>query len=147
MKNIKIYKLLALSGLLILSLNIASAATTFTNPLCPDPTNARTCADTIGEVIAKIVGSLYIFAIPIASIFILWGAFQFLTSQGEMEKIKKAKRTIFYAIAGLILMIFASGIGYVITDILGGGSSTQTPRTCQPGYYWNSTRNQCERVP
>lgn len=85
-------------------------AQTFENPLGD--------ADTIAEVIAKIVGSLYIFAIPIASIFILWGAFQILMSAGEAEKINKGKKTILYAIIGLVLMIFASGIGYVITDIL-----------------------------
>lgn len=75
-------------------------------------------ADTVGAVIAKVVGGLWIFAIPISSIFILWGAFQILMSSGEAEKINKGKKTILYAIIGLVLMIFASGVGYVITDIL-----------------------------
>ncbi len=75
-------------------------------------------AGTLQQVIARIVGGLYIFAIPIASIFILWGAFQMLMSRGEMEKIKQGKRTITYAIIGLILMLLASGAGYIINNIL-----------------------------
>lgn len=109
------------------SWNTASPPGPFTDP---EPGMSKHCdyanalgnplgsADTLGAVIAKVVGQLYLFAIPISSVFIIWGAFQILTSGGEMEKIKKGKKTITYAIIGLILMMFASGIGYVITNIL-----------------------------
>lgn len=92
--------------------------------VCPPGTPAGTVcnplggATTIGGVISKIIGGLYIIAVPVASIFILWGVFQILTSQGEMEKISKGKKAITYAVIGLLLMILANGVSFIITDIL-----------------------------
>ncbi|MFC1711011.1 hypothetical protein ACFLZ1_00335 [Patescibacteria group bacterium] len=47
------------------------------------------------------------FAGGIAFLLMLWGAFQIIMSSGDPEKIKKGQETLFSALAGLLMIIFA----------------------------------------
>jgi len=52
--------------------------------------------------------------------FLLWGGFDWITSQGDKEKIQKAQRKITYALLGLIFLIVALGIfGIIAGNVLG----------------------------
>ncbi|MDD2892017.1 MAG: hypothetical protein PHQ95_03555 [Candidatus Gracilibacteria bacterium] len=55
----------------------------------------------------KYVGLLAILALS-------WGGIQFLTSVGNDEKVKHAKRTVIYALIGVVLSVMA----YAIIDIV-----------------------------
>jgi FtsH-binding integral membrane protein len=55
------------------------------------------------EILLRVAG---IFAV----VFIMYGGFQYLTSQAEPDKVNKAKHTIINALVGLIIAILASVI-------------------------------------
>ncbi len=46
---------------------------------------------------------------------LLYGAFMFLTSEGEPDKIKKSQATLMYAVMGLFLIVAS----FIITKIIG----------------------------
>lgn len=57
----------------------------------------------------------------ICVILIIWGGFQYLTSFGNDEKATAGKKTLTYAIIGLIIVILALIIIQIILDVLGTG--------------------------
>ena len=73
-----------------------------------------------GELLDQILSYLIMIAVPIAGLAMVWSAFQMITSEGETEKIEKAKRTIRWAVIGLIIILFAKGLALVIKNILSG---------------------------
>lgn len=53
-------------------------------------------------------------------VYLLWGAFDWITGGGEQEKIDKARQKITNAILGIIIMVAALGLFMVVTgDVLG----------------------------
>lgn len=46
----------------------------------------------------------------IAIAFVMYGGFQFVTSQGDPEASKKARQTIINAVIGLVIALFATAI-------------------------------------
>ncbi len=69
------------------------------------------------------VGSVYGYGLGliggVAVLFIIYGGYLILTSQGNPEQLSKAKSYIFYSIAGLVLAIFGYAfIEIVVRDIL-----------------------------
>lgn len=50
----------------------------------------------------------------VALLFLIWGGYILLSSQGNPEKINNGKSYIFYSIAGLLLAIF----GYVFIEVV-----------------------------
>lgn len=77
--------------------------------------------DTIQGLIAKIVGYIMAIAVPITTIMILWGAFEILTSRGDAAQLKNGRKTIIYALAGFAVVLVATGIPYLVANLLGGG--------------------------
>ena len=61
---------------------------------------------------------LYIIGPTIAIIMILWGAFQIFTAGGDVEKVKKGRSTILYAVIGLVIILAGSGIDLIICSLL-----------------------------
>ncbi len=62
-------------------------------------------------------GTIRIFLIVAALallIYLLWGAFDWITSGGEKEKIEKARNKITHAVIGIIVVIFALSLFVVI---------------------------------
>lgn len=72
--------------------------------------NSSVFGDLIGNVVNT---TLSIFAL-IAVIFVVKGGITLITSLGNDEKMKKAKNTILYALAGL----FVSTLAYLIVNIV-----------------------------
>jgi hypothetical protein len=73
------------------------------------------------------VRNLFFGAVIIASVFmILWGAFQYVTSSGDEKKTETAKKTITYAVIGLIVAGLAATIVSIATGLSGQGSSTSS---------------------
>ncbi len=58
-------------------------------------------------IVFVIIGALSLLMIVIAGL-------TYVTSQGEPDKITKAKRTIIYAIAGLVISISSASIVYFV---------------------------------
>lgn len=62
-------------------------------------------------------------AAPLATIMILVGAFQLITSSGDPEKVSKGKKTILYAAVGLVIALLAGGVVSIIQSFISGASS------------------------
>lgn len=56
----------------------------------------------------------------VALYFIIWGGFQFITAQGEPDKIKSAKNAITNAVIGLIIVLAAVAIVRTIQGSISG---------------------------
>lgn len=58
--------------------------------------------------------------IPIASVlFIVIGGFKMVMSQGNVEKVANAKKTIYWAVAGLAISIMSFSIVAMLKNLLG----------------------------
>ena len=73
--------------------------------------------DTLTDLLIAVSKWLFKIAIPIVTIMILYGAFQMLTAAGNPEQFSKGKRTILYAIIGLVVVLIASGIPDLIKQL------------------------------
>ena len=88
---------------------------------------------TFKELIDGIISFLSWVAIAIVPITIIIAAFYFLTSGGDPEKVRIAKRIIFYTIIGLIIILLFRGLPAIIEQIIvgppggGGGPPNQPP--------------------
>jgi len=60
---------------------------------------------------------------PIVGIMIIIGALQILTAAGDEEKFKTGKKTVLYAVIGYAIILLASGISFIIQEILRSGQS------------------------
>lgn len=90
---------------------------------CSGANDSVNISNVIVGIINGIVGVLGI----VAAIFIVVGGVNYMTSQGDPGKTKKAKDTILYAVIGLIIAALAFAIvNFVVVKILnnnsGGGS-------------------------
>jgi len=75
---------------------------------------------TLGEIISRVV---IFFLIPISSVILLlvfiWAGYDFMTSEGNPEKIKSAQAKITTGIIGIVLLVLAFLIVKVVELILG----------------------------
>lgn len=74
--------------------------------------------DTVQELIDLILNYLLIIATPLASIIIIWAAVLFMTSGGSRDRIDKAKKTLFYALIGIAILLISKGITYTVAEFL-----------------------------
>lgn len=69
----------------------------------------------------NVPGDLVLIALAIANIvlrvgglvafgFVIWGGIQYVTSQGESDRTKRAQETIMNAVIGVVISIFATAI-------------------------------------
>jgi len=71
------------------------------------------------DILTSAIGKLIIIAIPVATIVIIYGAFQMLTASGDPEKFKKGEKTLLYAAIGFGALVLSVGIADLIKNILG----------------------------
>jgi len=76
--------------------------------------------DSIPECIEKIISFIFWIAVGIVPIIIIIAGFLFLTSGGDPEKTRTAKRIIFWAVIGLAIILFAKGIISLIKSVIEG---------------------------
>jgi hypothetical protein len=64
--------------------------------------------NTLGEIVSRVVN---LFLIPIAGVILLlvfiWAGYDFMTSEGNPEKIKSAQAKITTGVIGLVLLVSA----------------------------------------
>ena len=71
------------------------------------------------DIISGLIDFLFNLAIVIVPLMIVWAAFLFITSGGSIDQINQAKRMIIYSLAGLIVILLASGLIAIVKEILG----------------------------
>ena len=72
----------------------------------------------MGILLGKVFTTVFTFLITIASFTLLYAAFQYVTSEGEQEKIDTAKKMIIYAVIALIVAALAFGAPRAIQSFI-----------------------------
>jgi hypothetical protein len=76
------------------------------------------------ELLDAIYNFIFWVAIAIAPIMIIVAAFYFLTSGGDPEKVRTAKKIILFTFIGLFIVLSGKGIVGIIRQIIEGGPSS-----------------------
>ncbi len=113
MKKILIFALFF--GIMLISAYTALAQ----NITIPNPLGAGT----IPELIDKIATWLLEIGLMISTIIIIWAAIVFMTSGGNAERVTTARKTLWYAILGIVILLLAKGVTSIIQNFLSGNFS------------------------
>ena len=81
----------------------------------PNPLKTKSIAELIDRIVNYIIG----IATLIFPLIIIYGAWQFLSAGGDMEKVTTARKTITYAVIGYILILLSKGITMIVAQFLG----------------------------
>lgn len=90
----------------------------------------------VGGIVTFAVAFIIVIAVLAAVLFIVIGAFQWITSGGDKQKVADARNHILAAVIGLIIIALSFVIINVVTTALGIGPITdlQMPVLGTPGY-------------
>ena len=106
---------------------------------------AKQSTGDLNSLIHKIINVISVFAGIIAVIMLIVGGFRYITGSGSDQAVAAAKKTILYAIIGLVIVAFAQVIArFALTQATKGAnsggsnssnsSSGPTPPQSQPGH-------------
>lgn len=76
--------------------------------------------EAIRRVIITIITTILNFLALIATVVVIIAGIRLILSQGDEEAKEKAKKTIIYALAGLVIVLFARVIVSLVTEYLAG---------------------------
>ncbi len=100
---------------------LADIPGTFGKIVAPSPiqefigTTDKTGAGAISAILTNLIRLIYSVAFIVLIFMILWGAFDWLTSEGDKEKLQNAQKKIIHAVVGIILF----AIAFAVIQILG----------------------------
>ncbi len=82
-------------------------------------------------IIVKVINYFLGFLGLIAVIMIIYGGFTYVTAAGKQEAVDSAKKTILYAIVGIVIILLSFAIVNTIVGVAseGGGTATTTTTT------------------
>ena len=72
----------------------------------------------IPDLIGAIIRWLNVIVPSVLTLMIIVGAFQIMTAAGNVQRFTLGKNTITYAVLGYALFLLASGVVYIIKDVL-----------------------------
>ncbi|MDP2735293.1 MAG: hypothetical protein Q8P12_03735 [bacterium] len=75
-------------------------------------------AEAVLAIIVVVTNWVFAIFLSIAVIFLIWGAFEFVTGTGDPQKIDSAKKRLLYAVIGIGLALLANGVDDVLRSIL-----------------------------
>lgn len=93
--------------------NAIAQSITIPNPLGSGGKDIPTLIDTIATWLLGI-------GLTISTIIIIWAAFLFMTSGGSKERVTMARKTLWYAIIGIVILLLAKGVTSIIQNFLSG---------------------------
>ena len=90
-------------------------------PSIPEPEAGEVSASIPEFYSAACVASNWIFAfvLILGVIFILFGAFQFMASRGDEERVATARRSVTFTLVGISVAVLAKSLIYVVGNFLG----------------------------
>ena len=80
--------------------------------------------DSFAELFVRIINWIVGIATTLAVLMVVVGGIQYMISGGNEDKIKSARKTIQWALIGLIVLLMSWGLLSALLDILGVGSSS-----------------------
>ena len=97
----------------ISAFNAMAQTITIPNPLGSGGKDIPTLVDTIATWLLEI-------GLVISTIIILWAAILFMFSGGNQEKVTMARKTLWYTIIGITILLLAKGVTSIIQNLLSG---------------------------
>ena len=88
-------------------------------PLSILPGGGPQTVDDVFEKFNRIVGYFFIGIIIIASLYILYAAYLYLTSEGSDDKVESARKALTYAIVGVVVAFSVRAIMAIVKSFLG----------------------------
>ncbi|MBI3103502.1 hypothetical protein HYZ05_01020 [Candidatus Daviesbacteria bacterium] len=76
-------------------------------------------AEGISKFLNNLIALIYSLAAVVLILMLLWGAWDWLTSEGDKEKLESAKRKIINAIIGILLFAVAFAVIQVLGQFTG----------------------------
>lgn len=115
--------LIGVGLVLALSLVALTAFAATPHPPGAGPVPQTTINDVAGiyALINTIFGILFWLLIVLASVFIIWAAFLYLTAGGDPEKIKTANKIVIYAAVAVVVAVLAKAIPTVVCSFVSNG--------------------------
>jgi len=89
-------------------------------------TNPLGGSGSIAGVLDAVANFLFGLVVPLFIIMAIWGGFQLLTARGNPESISKGKKTLTWAVIGLLVVLLAASIAAIIQSFLSGGGGGTT---------------------
>ncbi len=86
----------------------------------------------LGDFISNVLVLAFGLAVVTVLIFIVWGAFDWITSGGEKEAVGKARNKIVNALIGLAVLAVAFALANVAAQFLGFPDVTRIPVPTPP---------------
>ena len=87
---------------------------------------------TFEKLIENIINFIFLVTIAIVPIMIIVAAFYFLTSGGDSEKVRTARKILLFTFIGLFIVLSGKGIVSLIEQIFQGGPPPPPPPACVP---------------
>lgn len=125
-------KFFAILGIILLGTMIASPVLAASNctSYCNDPANKsaptnKFCicnplnATSVTALIDRLVNFIFLVGVAVAPVMILVGAFYYMTSAGDPDKVGKAKQIILYTLLGVAILYMANILISMVRNILG----------------------------
>lgn len=85
----------------------------------PPPSAGVNPSANVGKVISNALTIAYAIGALIVLVYLIMGAFNWITSGGDKEKVKNARGTIVHALIGLAILALAALVLTVVSNILG----------------------------
>lgn len=73
---------------------------------------------TFGAVVARVLSIALLVVGAVSVIYLVYGGFRYITTAGNEERAESAKKAIWHAILGLIIVILSFAIITIITSVL-----------------------------
>jgi hypothetical protein len=102
---------------------LSSASAQFAGPdpqISGTPGASNTDPESFRQIVFDVISAILNFLALIAVVVVIIAGIRLIVSQGDDDAKEKAKKTIFYALAGLAIVLFARVIVGLITSYLQG---------------------------
>lgn len=93
-------------------------------------------ANTLIELIQRIIDGMIRLAVPIAAGLIVWIGMLYMFAQGQPQRIQTATKALTYVVIGFAILLVSAGIISIVQDVLGVQQTCDTggANTCSAGY-------------
>lgn len=77
------------------------------------------CYNTFQELIGALINILFVVALAIVPLMIVWAGMLFITGNGDPNKLSKAKNIMLYTVIGLGIILLSRAIVWAVKNVLG----------------------------
>lgn len=88
--------------------------------LAASPTAETLTEVPVMEALERIINWIFTILIVVAVIFLVWGAFNFVTAAGSPEKVEAGKQSIMWALVGVVIALLARGLVALVKVVVRG---------------------------